>query len=238
MKRINLLPPEHRVKASRERDLMYVIVLLVAVVAVLGFVYMQQHNRVGQKQNELTQLQSDTQAVTAQAAALRPYATIETTRSAMTQTTKAITDSRVYWSTIFEEVSLVIPQNVRLESLNCAVPQTMLPGGGTAAATGTAGSGTASATADVTFVGDTYSPDDMAVFMTRLGLIPQLTNVQLTTSARVPDATSSSSSSNAETGTATASTSATTYHWQFTVTAQLRSYLTAPPTTTLQEAGQ
>ena len=36
MKRINLLPPEARVKASRERGLIYAVLLLVAVVVVLG----------------------------------------------------------------------------------------------------------------------------------------------------------------------------------------------------------
>jgi Tfp pilus assembly protein PilN len=230
MKRINLLPPEHRVRASRERGLMYIIVLLVAIVAVLGVVYFQQHSKVAEKQTELNGLTADTAAVTAQAAALQPFADIETSRAALTQTAKNITDSRVYWSTIFEEVSLVIPENVRLDTLNCAVPPTMLPGG--AADTTAASNG-----ADVTFTGITYDPDDVAVFMTRLGLIPQLTNVQLTTSART--AQTSTSSANAETGsTATPSAAPVVYRWNFTVTAQVRSYLTAPPTTTLQEAAQ
>ena len=54
--------------------------------------------------------------------------------------------------------------------------------------------------------------------MTRLGLIPQLMNITLTTS----------------TDSSTASTTTTTTFKQFTVTAQLRPYTTLPPTTTLQ----
>ena len=59
----------------------------------------------------------------------------------------------------------------------------------------------------------------MAEFMTRLGLIPQLMNITLTTStdAQHPRPT----------------TTTTTFK-QFTVTAQLRPYTTLPPTTTLQ----
>ena len=175
MKRINLLPPEQSVKASRERGLMYVVVFLVAVVVVLGLVYFQQRGQVSSKQNELAGLQAQTAAVQAQAAALQPYAQIESARTTMTDTTKSIYESRVYWSTILEQVSLVIPDNVRLTTMACTVPPVMLPGAAAQPSTGTA---------DVTFTGLTYTPDDVATFMTRLGLIPQLTDIQLSTSTR------------------------------------------------------
>ena len=41
MKRINLLPQEERAKASRERGLIWAILILVAVVVVLGLVYVK-----------------------------------------------------------------------------------------------------------------------------------------------------------------------------------------------------
>ena len=46
MKRIDLLPPEQRVKASRERGLLWAILILVAVVVALGMVYMWQKGQV------------------------------------------------------------------------------------------------------------------------------------------------------------------------------------------------
>ncbi len=226
MKRINLLPPEQQVKASRERGLLYVVAFLLAVVVVLGLVYFQQHAKVGEKQDELAGLQAQTQAVQAQAAALQPYAQIEAARATMTATTKGIYDSRVYWSTIFEQVSLVIPENVRLSTMTCAVPPAMLPGA--------AAESTTAAAAAVTFTGVTFTPDDVATFMTRLGLIPQLTDIQLTSSTRAAATTTTSTSGS----TATPTPSATAYRWQFTVTATLRPYLTTPPTTTLTEAAQ
>jgi Tfp pilus assembly protein PilN len=231
MKRINLLPPEHRARASRERGLMYIIVAVVALVAVLGLVYYQQHSQVATKQAQLMQLQAQTAALTTQAAALQPYAQIEQMRSSLTQTTQSIYGSRVYWSTVFEEISLVIPDNVRLNTLNCTVPTTMLPGGTTSTASSTT-SGTG--TADVTFTGVTYTPDDVASFMTRLGLIPQLANVQLVSSTQSSSSQASTSTSSSTTA-SPSPTAAATVTWQFTVTAQLRSYLTAPPTTTLQQ---
>ena len=69
--------------------------------------------------------------------------------------------------------------------------------------------------------------------MTRLGLIPQLTNIQLVSSSGGSSAPSEPST--ASSPAATASPAATTVTWQFTITAQLRSYLTAPPTTTLSQ---
>src|SRR5450759_546291 len=128
MKRIDLLPPEQRIKASRERGLLWAILILVAVVVALGLVYVWQNRQVADKQAELDGLTAETSAVQQQALALRPYAEIQTTRTAMTQAAQGIYASRVPWSTILQEVSLVIPENVRLQSLSGTVPLTMLPG--------------------------------------------------------------------------------------------------------------
>jgi Tfp pilus assembly protein PilN len=214
MKRMNLLPPEARAKASRERGLLYAILVLVAVVVVLGLVYVQQNGQVNDKQGQLDQLNAEVRTVQAQAAALKPYADIQAARTAMTTTAQSIYAARVPWSTVLEEVSLVIPENVRLQSLACTVPAAMLPGAAPAAA----GAAVAAST-DVTFTGTTYTHKDVAEFMTRLGLIPQLSNIQLTTS----------------TGSTTTTAAPATV--TFTVTASLRPYLTKPPLTVLQAGG-
>lgn len=221
MKRIDLLPPEQRVKASRERGLLWAILILVAIVVALGLVYVWQNGQVTDKQVELDGLTTEMAAVQQQALALRPYAEIQTTRTAMTQAAKGIYDSRVPWSTILQEVSLVVPENVRLQSLSGTVPATMLPGPAVPPAP-------AAATADITFTGTSYTHKDVAEFMTRLGLIPQLSNVQL-----------ASSTGAAATSTATGATGASgTPTVTFTVTASLRPYLTAPPATVIQGAAQ
>jgi Tfp pilus assembly protein PilN len=218
MKRINLLPPEQRVKAARERGLLWAILILVAIVVALGLVYVWQNGQVNDKQVELDGLTAEVAVVQQQALALAPYAAIQTTRTAMTQTAKGIYDSRVSWATILQEISLVIPENVRLQSLTGTVPATMLPGPAVPAVPGTP------ASTDITFAGTTYTHKDVAEFMTRLGLIPQLSNVQLasSTGAAATDASGA-------TGTPTVT---------FTVTASLRPYLTPPPATVIQGAGQ
>ena len=220
MKRIDLLPPEQRVKASRERGLLWAILILVAIVVALGLVYIWQNGQVNDKQAQLDQLTAQTAVVQQQALALAPYAAIQTTRTSMSQTARGIYDSRVPWSTILQEISLVIPENVRLQSLTGTVPAAMLPGSATPPVAGAV----ASLTPDITFTGTTYTHQDVAEFMTRLGLIPQLSNVQLasSTGAAAVDASGA-------TGTTTVT---------FTVTATLRPYLTPPPTTVIQGAAQ
>ncbi len=211
LKRINLLPPEERVKASRERGLMYAVVALVAVVVVLGAAYFWQSGQVSDKQAQVDDLDAQIAAVNAEAAKLQPYAVLQDKRVAMTTTARAIYDARVPWSTVLEEISMVIPENVRLQSLTCAVPVTMLPG--SAAAPEAAGTEMA---ADITFTGQTYEHQDVAEFMTRLGLMPQITNIQL------------SSSTQAQAAEGSTGTQLTT----FTVTASLRRYQAPPPATT------
>lgn len=216
MKRINLLPPEQRVKATRDRTLLYAIGGLVILVLALGGVYFQQQNVVSNKQAELDRLNAETQVVQQQIAALRPYAEIHNLRTAMTGTAQEIYASRVPWSGIFEQVSLVIPENVRLQNMNCKVPPVMLPGAKQATA-----ATAAPASNDITFTGVTYTHKDVAEFMTRLGLIPQLTNIQLASS----------------TGATSTAGAASTKTVTFTITASLRAYLKAPPTTTLKTTG-
>jgi Tfp pilus assembly protein PilN len=213
MKRINLLPQEERVKASRERGLIWAILILVAVVLVLGLVYVKERSDVNAKQDELTSIQTETAAVQAKIAELSPYAALQAQRTAMTETAKGIYESSVPFSILLQELSLVIPDNVRLQTLTATVPPAMLPG---AAAAGGAASST---TADVTFSGQTEKHRDVAEFMTRLGLIPQLMNITLGTST-------DTSTGSSETGTVN--------YKQFTITAGLRPYTTTPPTTQLQ----
>jgi Tfp pilus assembly protein PilN len=219
MKRINLLPQEERVKASRERGLVWAILILVAVVVVLGLVYVKYNSDVNAKEDELSRIQAETAVVQAQIAELSPYAALQAQRTAMTETAKGIYQSSVPFSILLQELSLVIPENVRLQTLTATVPPAMLPGAATEAVA------PAATAVDVTFAGKTEEHRDVAEFMTRLGLIPQLMGITLTTST---DASTTSASTGA-------SPAPTVTFKQFTVTAQLRPYTTQPPTTTPTE---
>lgn len=177
MKRINLLPPGERDKASREQGLAYALLGLVVLVVALGAVYLMLNRQVATKQDQVNDLQAQIQQVTAQVDALKWAEVLQQQRVSMTTTAAQLLASRVDWSNILEELSLVIPDQVVLTDLTAQVPQSMQPTvGGATTSTGQ------TSTADLTLSGRADNHVSVASFMTRLGLMPQLTNVQLVSS--------------------------------------------------------
>ena len=217
LQRINLLPPEERRKASRERGLMYALLFLIFVVAVLGVLYVFENQRLTTRHQDVASLQSDLDVVNAQIAQLKPFETLQSQRATMTQWASQIVDSRIVWSSIFEEISLLIPDTVSLNSLAAAAPATMLAGG---QLSGAAGSGAAGG-ADMTFSGTALSQRDVADFMTRLGLMPQLMNIRLVSAQKAAAAAGASSGSGSE--------AAASSVVSFQITAQLRPFQPTPP---------
>jgi Tfp pilus assembly protein PilN len=213
MKRINLLPHDERVKASRERGLAYVLLALILVVVALGAVYVWEHGKLADKNNQITTLDQQIATWQGKVNALLPYQALATSRVNLQQTAKQIFDARVLFSNILQEISLVIPYNVSLSSVSFTVPAVMLPGGGGQAVSSSVTPGTS---ADVTIVGVTKTHRDVAEFMTRLGLIPQFTYVVLSSSAE-------------STSTSGTTTIVTLTQVRFQIVAALRPLLTRPP---------
>lgn len=80
--------------------------------------------------------------------------------------------SRVSWDRVLRRFSLVLPEDVWLTSLTATAPS-----GAAAPPDGAASS--------FTIVGYTYSHDAVARFLSRLAVVPDLTNVQLRNSALI-----------------------------------------------------
>jgi Tfp pilus assembly protein PilN len=211
MTRINLLPPEERSRAAREQGLLLAIAGLVLVVVVLGAVYFMSVRQATSKQNQIDSISSQVDAANSRLAALKPYATLQAQRQTMETTAAQILNSRVILSNVLEEVSLLIPSGVSLQSMSVVVPSYMTAGANdetSVAASTTIGT-------DLTMTGDATGTtlyaahDQVATLLTQLGLMPQIMNIQLTS------ATSSSAASSPDV--------------TFTVTASLRPFATTPP---------
>jgi hypothetical protein len=85
--------------------------------------------------------------------------------------------SRVAWDRVLREISLVIPDDVWLESMNSSGPDAAsapAPAPGQAAEAPSGG---------FAIIGYTYSHDGVARLLARLGVIPHLENVKLGSSA-------------------------------------------------------
>lgn len=212
MKRINLLPPGERDKASREQHMAYALLGLVALVVALGAVYLMFNRQVASKQDRVNELQARVSQVDQQVATLKWAETLQSQRVAMMTTAKQIFDARVDWSNIAEEVSLLVPDNVWLTEMTAEVPAPMLAGSGIGQAAG----GNTGQT-DVTFRGSAFSMKDVAEFISRLGLMPQLDGPSLVSAEK----------SSSQTGVSGGTSSRPVIN--FEVTAQLRPFLVNPP---------
>lgn len=206
MTRINLLPPEHRAKASREQGIMLVVLGLVAVVLVLGAVYFLTLQKVSGSQDDVDSAQAQIEKVNLQIESLKSYQALETQRISMAQTVRELYDSRVLWSAILEEVSLVMPDNVDLTQMACTVPTNMLAG----SSLNSSSSGAATPEG-IAFTGEAATFRDVGEFITRLGLLPQVMNPRLISAA------------------ASASTPGQKQFIQFEVDVVLRPFVVAPP---------
>jgi Tfp pilus assembly protein PilN len=195
MTRINLLPPEERSKAAREQGMLLAVVGLIALVLALGGLYFMQSRQVADKQTEIDSIAAQVDMANQQLAALKPYEAMQTQRKAMQDTAQQIYNSRVLWSNVFEEIGLLMPDKVSLQTLTATVPAYMQAGGSNASAGGSSSAAAATSTGlgiDLTLKGDATGAsvyeahDQVADLMTRLGLMPQILNIQLVSSTSVP----------------------------------------------------
>jgi len=212
MTRINLLPPEERSRAAREQGLLLAIVALVLLVVVLGAVYFMSVRQVSSKQGQVNSVAAQVDVANVRLAALRPYETLQVQRQAMTLTATQILNSRVILSNVLEEVSLLLPSGVSLQSLSLTVPPYMVAGSSdsSAGATSTTLGTDLSMTGDATGATLYAAHDQVATLLTQLGLMPQIMNLKLASSTR-------------------STASGTLPDVTFTISASLRPFATTPP---------
>jgi Tfp pilus assembly protein PilN len=99
---------------------------------------------------------------------------------ARTTALSAALATRIAWDRVLREVSLVVPEDVWLTQLSASTPGAA-PGGTGAAPAVTTGSTSPNSLAAVGFAG---SQESVALFLSRLESIPELTSVQLQASTR------------------------------------------------------
>ena len=100
MTRINLLPPEERSRAAREQGLLLTIVGLIVLVVALGAVYFMSVRQVSAKQDQVNTVAAQIDVANVRLAALKPYATLQVQRQAMTVTAVQILNARVILSNV------------------------------------------------------------------------------------------------------------------------------------------
>jgi Tfp pilus assembly protein PilN len=178
MRAVNLLPRDTGQRTIKKESLPVLIGACsgVLVAAVLGAMFMMGSGKIAAQQRKLDDLNRIYQALppppAGPSAAQQQLAGEQSAR--VTALSTALS-SRVAWDRVFREFSLVLPEDVWLTSLVAKSPISPV--------TNIASSLPGSAPSQFTIQGRTYSHDGVARLLSRLQVVPDLTNVQLVSSS-------------------------------------------------------
>jgi Tfp pilus assembly protein PilN len=178
MRAVNLLPRDSKQRTVRKESIPVLVGacsgLLVA--ALLGAMFMMGSGKIAAQQRKLDDLERRYEALPPPPAG--PSAAqqqLAGEKDARVTALSAALASRVAWDRVFRQFSLVLPDDVWLTTLTAKSP--ISPA--TNAASGS-GSGVPS---QFMIQGRTYSHDGVARLLSRLQVVPDLTNVQLVSSS-------------------------------------------------------
>lgn len=178
MRAVNLLPRDQGQRTIKKESLPVLIGACAGVLmaAILGAMFMMGSGKVAAQQRKVDDLNRIYHALppppAGPSAAQQQLAGEQSARVAALST--ALT-SRVAWDRVFREFSLVLPEDVWLTTLTAKSPISPV--------TNVATSTVAGAPSQFTLQGRTYSHDGVARLLSRLQVVPDLTNVQLLSSS-------------------------------------------------------
>lgn len=234
MRAVNLLPKDLRAQKSiREEDPAVVVgsALAVVVMIALGAAFYVAHGKEASAQKRLDADRSElallslrhhpqpkptkpSQPITP----IVPPPSITGQEATWLSSVTTNLEQRIAWDRLLREVSLVMPNDVTLTSMTMTAPVTAQPVPGIATPPPAGGGG---ATQGFTIAGTAFSYDSVARLLSRLALVPDLSNVTLTSTG------SDGGGAGSSTG-AAASTSSVT----FNITAAVKGAPAPAPTTT------
>jgi Tfp pilus assembly protein PilN len=177
MRAVNLLPRDTKQRTVKKESVPVLAGACagVLVAAILGAMFMMGSGKIAAQQRKLDDLNARYDALppppAGPSAAQQQLAGAKDARVAAISTALA---SRVAWDRVFRQFSLVLPDDVWLTTLNAKSPVSPLTN---AAAT------TGGAPSQFLVQGRTYSHDGVARLLSRLQVVPDLTNVQLVKSS-------------------------------------------------------
>lgn len=197
MRAVNLLPADLAPRKSfRKEDPAVVIgsALGVMVLIALGAGFMNVHSKVNADQSKLTAARAELAQLSLVkhpvVKAPKPVETkpivqppvVTSEQQPRLAALSSAMSTRIAWDRILREFSLVLPNDVTLASLTLTAPVVVATTPGTPASPAGGGQG-------LSIAGSAFSHDGVARLLSRLMLIPDLTNVTLTNSAAAGAAT-------------------------------------------------
>jgi Tfp pilus assembly protein PilN len=181
VRRINLVPPGERRRTQSDVGLLILIVVVVAVLAAVGYAWFSYRTSLIEKENELAQVQSEIQKVQQQLNALAQYEALQTNKDQTEALVQEIYAGRTLLSEILGDISLVIPKQAWVQTMGLSAPEVAAViatfAGKAPAAAGAAATG--APVGQFTVAGNTYTFEDVAGVMIRMQQVPSFINVTL-----------------------------------------------------------
>jgi Tfp pilus assembly protein PilN len=177
MRAVNLLPRDDAQKQQKKQNVPALVStgLVVLVAGLLGVMYFSAKSTAGQKEMALQGAQADLALLPTpadSAAKTAPQRQLTTERDQRVTALSTALTHRIAWDRVLREISLVLPDDVWLRTFQAQSPS---PAGSTPPPVTPPGQPSQL----LTIEGYTYSHDAVARLMTRLAVIPDLTNVWL-----------------------------------------------------------
>jgi Tfp pilus assembly protein PilN len=170
MRAVNLIPREEgRTRRQPGAVSLTAVLGAVLVTAVLSGWFLMASSGVSDRQGELDGLRAELAAIPPPAPTPAAQTSLVAEKDARLELLGKALGARIAWDRVLREVSLVIPEDVWLETMNTNGPDpAAAPAPGQAPATG-----------GFSITGYTYSHDGVARLLARLAVIPHLENVKL-----------------------------------------------------------
>jgi Tfp pilus assembly protein PilN len=206
MKAVNLIPSDARrrggaaVSGGRSQGVAYVVLGVLAGVAVLVLVYGVARHHASSRRSQLATIAAETQRAQQAVAALTPYTSFIALRETRMKAVAEVVDSRFDWAHAFHELGRVLPRDTSITSLDGSVGAAGSTSGSSASTSSTATAASAGSATPVgsvptiTLGGCASSQSEVALTLQRLRLIDGVSDVSLKSSAKGGGSGSSSTS--------------------------------------------
>jgi Tfp pilus assembly protein PilN len=200
MRPIDLIPPEDREGQRaplRTGPLAYIVIGALVLVLVGVAALVLTNNEIADRKSEVTRLEREDAAATAEAKRLAAYTQLQALHAARLVTITSLADSRFDWERVMRELALILPHDVWLVSLDASASaesaETESSGGG-----GTLRASIPGPALEIS--GCTVGQEGVAGFVTALKEIDGVTRVGIESSELAEQKEGAGSTSGAQSG--------------------------------------
>ncbi len=172
MPKVNLVPREEQAREFRRQFYIIPVAGAILLVGFLGGSFFYYNGQLQNADDQLEQMKASNNSLQKQVAELNRYQDTKNKKQTQQNTVNGLYTQRVRWSRTLDDLTFIIPEDVWLKTIKGKVP-------GADVAQQKSGAAAGSTQPDFEVDGFTREMTSVATFMTRLGLIPSLTEVTL-----------------------------------------------------------